>query len=88
MKLKTGFILHQVGEEYIVVAVEERTKEFCGMIKLNRTAAFLWEQMKEEFTKEDLTNALLEKYDVSKEKAKCEVDSFLDMLLQAKVIEE
>ncbi len=88
MKLKTGFVLHQMGDEYVVVAVEERTKEFAGLINLNRSGAFLWKQMNSDFTRESLTSALLEQYDVDETTARRAVDSFVDKLLSVKVIEE
>ncbi len=88
MKLKSGFVLHKAGNEYVVVAIEERTKEFSGIINLNKSGAFLWEQMTGEFTREDLAAALLCKYDITEEKAKASAAEFLNKLLSLNVIED
>ena len=35
MKLKDGFVLHELGGNTVVVAVDKRAEEFNGMITLN-----------------------------------------------------
>lgn len=40
MKIKNGFILRNVSDAYVVVAVGEAAKDFNGMITLNETGAF------------------------------------------------
>ncbi len=87
MKLKSGFILHAVGGEHIVVPVGARTKDFRGMIRLNGTGAFLWEHMKEEFTPESAVGALLSEYDVTEDVATTAVNNFLATLREADLLE-
>ncbi len=77
-----------MGTEYVVVAVEERTQEFAGMINLNRSGAFLWQQMQGEFSRADLAQALLDRYDITPEKAAASANAFVDKLLAVHVIEE
>lgn len=88
MKLKSGFMLHCVGDENVVVPVGERTKTFHGMIRLNRSGAFLWENMKDEFTAESLTQALLDRYEVEEAVAAATVNKFLATLEQHELIEK
>ena len=45
MKIKNGFILRNVSDAYVVVAVGEAAKDFNGMITLNETGAFLWKTL-------------------------------------------
>ncbi len=87
MKLKSGFILHAVGGEHVVVPVGSRTKDFKGMIRLNGSGAFLWELMQKDFTKESVVAALLESYDVTEELASETVDKFIATLRDAKLLE-
>ncbi len=89
MKIKSGFVLHAVGGESIVVPVGERTKDFHGMIRLNASAAFIWQQMtaQGDFTKESLVAALLENYEVTEELAAQTVDTFIATLLDGGIIE-
>ncbi len=87
MKIKSGFILHSMGNEHIVVAVEERTEEFRGMIRLNSTGAFLWKRMENQCTEQDLIDGLLEEYAVDRETAQIAVRSFVEQLCSAGVME-
>lgn len=47
MKIKSGFVLEEVGNSYIAVAVGERADSFLGLVKLNKTGAFFWNLMAE-----------------------------------------
>lgn len=88
MKLKQGFMLHSVGNENVVVPVGERTKTFHGMIRLNRSGAFLWENMKGEFTAQTLVAALLDRYEVEEAVAADTVTKFLDTLSKNDLLDE
>ncbi len=87
MKLKSGFVLHSVGGEHIVVPVGARTKDFRGMIRLNDSGAFIWEQMEGDFTKESLVAALLEQYDVTENLAAETVNKFIESLRAGGLLE-
>lgn len=87
MKVKSDFVMHTVGGENIVVPVNERTKEFHGMIRLNCTGAFLWAKMNGDFTIDELVQLLLEEYDVDIETAKKAVNEFVDKLVKENIIE-
>jgi hypothetical protein len=76
MKIKSGFMLRRLGDGYAAAAVGERSRSFNGIIRLNSTGAFLWEQLGEEKTASDLAAALAEKYDVSDEQAQRDVAEF------------
>lgn len=66
----------------MLVPVGEATKNFPGMVTVNATSAFLWEQLETQQTAESLALALTERYDVSREKAMADVTKFLEALLQ------
>ena len=87
MRIKSGFVLHKVGGEQVVVPVGNRTKEFSGMIRLNDTGAFLWSHMEDEFTLVSLTAALVARYDVSKETAAATVERFVGNMRAANLLE-
>ncbi len=89
MRIKPGFLLHSMNQEYVVVPVEERTKQFHGMIRLNETAAYMWKTMERgEFSKEDLIQSLLDQYELSLDHAEKTVETSLRHLLDAGIIEE
>lgn len=89
MKTKEGFMLRQLGEQYVVVALGKASEEFHGMIRLNIAGAYLWEKLsKENMTKEQLTEAVLEKYDVEEETAGKDVEAFIAKIQNAGLLEE
>ena len=86
MKIKEGFVLRQVCGEYMVMAVGRQTLDFKGLIKLNESGAFLWEQLKEDRTEQDLLAALTAEYAVDEELAKTDIQAFLMSLREAELL--
>ena len=80
MKIKNGFVLRNVCDVYMVIAIGPRAVEFNGMIKLNDTGAFLWQQLQQERTREELIAAMLEEYEVDEATAANGVDAFIKTL--------
>lgn len=69
MKIKEGFVVRKIANQYMAVPVGARAKELHGMIGLNETAAFLWELLKEDRTEEELAELLYNEYEITQEKA-------------------
>lgn len=69
MKLKYRFVTRNVGGNFVAVAVGDDGALFNGMVKLNKTGAFVLEQLKDETTVEEIADKVAEKYDVTKEQA-------------------
>lgn len=88
MKIKSGFMLRTVADNYIVVPVGEASKQFNGMITLNETSAFLWNFLVKGISEEKLVDELMKKYDVSREIATRDVKSFIDKLEKINVLDE
>ena len=86
MKIKSGYVLRKVCGEAIVMAIGDAAS-FNGMLKLNNTAAFLWEHMQDDFTKNTLSSALIDEYKISEAEADCAVSEFIKTLSAAGVIE-
>jgi len=88
MKVKKDFMLREVAGYYVVVPVGEGALNFNGVINLNESGAFLWKTMENDVTKEDMVAALLGEYDVPEERAKADVDAFVEKMKQGNLIEE
>ncbi len=88
MKIKSGFMLRMVADNYIVVPVGEASKQFNGMITLNETSAFLWNFLMKGTTEEKLVDELMKTYDVSREIAIKDVKSFISELEKINVLDE
>lgn len=86
MKLKDGFITRQTDDEQIMVAVGD--VKFAGLVRSNRTAAFIVDCLKSETTKEDIVGAMAEKYDAPKDVIEKDVEGILEKLRSIGALDE
>ncbi len=86
MKIREGFILRRIGDDIIVVPVGKASADFHGMIKLNSTAADIWECLAKGLNEDEIVSAMLEKYDVTESDAQKAVSSTIDTLKNAGVL--
>ena len=87
MKIKEGFVLRRVLDEAIVVASGEASKNFHGMIKLNETAAVIWELIAEGNSEEEIAKKLSEKYEISVEQAAEDIKAMIAVMAEKGIIE-
>lgn len=87
MRIKDGFVVRKIANQYMAVPVGARAKELHGMIGLNETAAFLWELLKQDRTEEELAVLLYNEYEISEEKALETVQKFHKTLQEEGVLE-
>lgn len=87
MKIKNDFILRKVADSYVVVPVGKMTLDFNGIINLNETGAFLFGLLQQGADREDLLEKLLTEYDVTPDRAAADIDSFLQKVRDADVLE-
>lgn len=88
MKRKGSFAVHLFDNDIVAVAENETGTEFHGMIRLNETGLTLWKCLLNDVTEEDLIHALLDEYEVDYDTAKADVESFLEILRDAGLIED
>lgn len=81
-------MLREVAGNSIVVPVGAASVDFNGMITLNEVGAFLWKQLAEGATKEQLCQAVLDNYHITQDKAEADIDEFLHSLCESKLLEE
>lgn len=87
MKLKNGFMLHQVCDAFIVFSTDGKALDYNRMIRLNKTGSFLWEQLEQaDCTKEDLINTLTEHFLVDEATATADVNEFITLLQKADLL--
>ena len=88
MKRFPGFILQAVEEETFAVAVTPEATAIGTMIKLNSTAAFLFDLLETEHTENECVAALSAHFSVTAETAKRDVHAFLEALKSAGLLVE
>lgn len=88
MRLKKGFVCHQVGGEHMAVAAGEAADVFHGLIRNNETADVIYRMLLRETTQQEITEALYEQYDAPKEVISQDVERFLAQLREAGFLDE
>lgn len=86
MKLKDGFVTHEMGGEQIMVATGAAS--FSGLVRSNATAAFIVECLKEETTREAIIDTMLKRYDATEEIIAADVDMVLTKLRSIEALDE
>lgn len=86
LKLDKEYVLRQIGDDYVIVPVGKAALDFNGMITVNETGAFLWEQLVKGTSKEGLLETLMETYEVTQEEAERDIDEFLDVLYKNSIL--
>ena len=86
MKLKDGFVTHEMGGEQIMVATG--TANFSGLVRSNPTAAYIVDCLKEETSREAIIEKMLARYDVSREIVAADVDKVLNKLRSIDALDE
>ena len=80
MKIKEDFYMKEVAGLSIVVATGDTAEDMNSMINLNETATFLWKQLENDTTKEELIKKLTQEYDVDYKRASQSIDNFISKL--------
>jgi len=87
VKIKEGFVLRQVADNWVVLPVGQASVNFNGMISLNESGVLLWRALEQGSDRIALAEALLAEYDVEREEALADVDEFITALTKAGCIE-
>ena len=90
MRIKSGFVLEKVGDEYLAVAVGDRAKEFSGFVRLNGSGAYFWKLLSDaERTEEEIVDLAMRDFvDVERALVESDVSNFVNKLIDGGIIEK
>ena len=89
MKIKDGFVLRSIVGQYIVIGEGISQVNFNKMITMNDSAAYLWQSVEgKDFSVEDLTKLLTDKYEVSEEQAGADAAAIARKWIDAGIVSE
>lgn len=88
MRLKDGFITHFSDGEQVMVAVGNEASKFHGLVRSNKTAAFIIDCLKQERTEEQIIDAVWEKYNAPRDIIKEDVHRIIASLREIGAIYE
>lgn len=77
MKIRDGFVLRNVVDEYIVMPTGENIAKFEGAVVLNEVSAFVFRQLENAVSRDDLLTAIVNEFDVDEATAAADLDELL-----------
>jgi hypothetical protein len=87
MKIKNGFVLRNVVDEYMVMPTGDNIAAFGGAMVLNEASAFIFKQLQNEVSRDDLLSAMLAEYDVDEQTAAKDLDALLARFAELGILE-
>lgn len=81
-----NYILRDIAGQSVLVSIGAEIADFCGVINLNSTAKEIWETLENGATKGELVKNLTDKFSVSEDTAREDVEKTLLMLLDKGMI--
>ena len=88
MKVKPGFELRNVCGENVIMATSIDNVDYSKLLVLTESAAMLFKLIeKDDLTADQLTDALCEEYEVSRDKALADVQAFMMQMQELEVTE-
>ncbi len=78
--IKQGYVAREIAGEYIAVPVDSSVSS--NIVVLNPVSKFLWDELATEKSFDELLDAMLKNYDVSKDEAETDLKEFLMQLLE------
>ena len=87
MKRSENFILREIADSIVLVPVGTNAANFNGLITLNEISAFIWNNIDECVTEDNLVKLILEEYEVDEETAKQDVHGLINGFIHYGMVE-
>lgn len=88
MKLKSGFLFHDVNGEHLVVAAGPAAEQFSGLIRNNDTADFIYRLLEQDQTEASLADAVCAAYDAPRDQVEQDVRRLIKQMREAGFLDE
>jgi hypothetical protein len=88
MKRKDEFRLQTLGGEQFLVPLGAQVAKTNGVVLLNAAGSCIWEHLAEPCSVDDLTTAVMERFDVDGARARADVQTFLTAMSRLGLLEE
>ncbi len=84
--IKGGYVVREIAGECLAVPVDATSG--AHIIILNPVSKFIWDELQNEKSYEELMNAILSNYSVSKEEASRDLTDFLLQLAENNLLKQ
>ena len=82
MKTHPDFIFRQIAGENILVPCGESAKCLSGLINMNSTAAFIWQNLNDAKDLDELTARVVDNFEIDEETARRDVNGLTAEMIQ------
>lgn len=79
-KIKSGFVTREVGHELVLVPLTGNVAQMNELFTMNETGKFIWENIDDNTTVDELAEKMVEAFEVSPEIAKRDIVGFLEKM--------
>ena len=86
MKIKKELIKREIAGDTILVPVGKTVYDANGLFVLNELAGFIWDLLPQAESEQEICDAVLESYDVSREEAQKDIAEFLGKLREMQIL--
>lgn len=86
MKIKKDFELRNIGGENTLVPVGDTANSFKGIIKINDIGRFIWNNLENVNTEEEIVSMIVSGYGLEAIEARKDVNDFLTYLKNVQII--
>ncbi len=87
MKINNNFALRNIAGSWVAIPLGRAVVDFTGMLTLNESGILLWRKLEGGSTRDEMIEALLGEYEVSRDQAAADVDGFIAKLSEIGCIE-
>lgn len=86
MKLDEGFLIRNIAGEDVLVPIGSRVIDFKGLMTLTPVGAFIYRQLQEGKSEDEITSAILEEYETDERTARADLAEFLARLRELGIL--
>jgi len=79
-KMKSKFVVRGVGNELILVPLTGNVAQMNELFTMNETGRFIWENIGEKTTVDDIENLMTEAFSIDRDTAKIDIENFIKKL--------
>ncbi len=87
MKLKNKYVIRNVADKAVAIAIENGAEQTDSVITLNSTGAFIFSLVNEGLSPEEIASKFFDEYDITKENAQKAVEDFIQSLKEKNLLE-
>lgn len=88
MKLKEGIILQEIDGQNIAIDGSDTEERFHGLVRMNKTAAFVALALENEITMDELVEKMTKKYVVTADEARENAQKVIDKFRECGLLNE